>query len=82
MIIHSCLTLGLAATDSLNYTPSIVFMVVTLVSDLFSFSRDGQGLCCLYLYKYENVCLCYSRPFGIRLGYPLAQSYFLGPKRF
>ena len=42
----------------------------------------------LYLYKYENVCVCvcvfsrFSRPFGIRLEYPLAQMCFVASKWF
>ena len=48
----------------------------------------------LYIYKYEDVCMClcvcvclfvfsrFSRPFGIRLGCPLAQMCFDASKWF
>ena len=40
----------------------------------------------LYLYKHENVgvsvCSRFSQPFGIRLGYPLAQMFLSTSKWF
>ena len=63
---------------------------LTLIKIPFDLKSDLYSH--LYLYKYKNVCVSlfdclsvcsrFSRPFGIRLGYILAQMCFLTSKRF
>ena len=76
--------------DILTQAQSGQVSVRDVVKTMFSYWWIVCRPMYLYLYKYKNVCMCvcssvcsrFSRLFGIRLGYPLAQSYLLGSKRF